>query len=75
MEHVRALFKVIRIHVLVSTYADHLPLCRQSEIYTLEGVELERSTMAGWIGQLSRLLAPFDDALQRHVLAGRTLNG
>lgn len=34
-------------HVLVSKYADHLPLYRQSEIYVREGVELERSTLAG----------------------------
>jgi transposase len=35
-------------HVLVSKYADHLPLYRQSEIYAREGVELERSTLADW---------------------------
>ena len=30
--------------------ADHLPLYRQSEIYARQGVELERSTMADWVG-------------------------
>jgi transposase len=35
-------------HVLVSKYADHQPLYRQSEIYARQGVELERSTMADW---------------------------
>ena len=38
-------------HVLVSKYADHLPLYRQSEIYEREGIELERSTLAGWVGR------------------------
>ena len=35
-------------HVLVAKYADHCPLYRQSEIYAREGVELDRSTLAGW---------------------------
>ena len=43
-------------HVLVSKYCDHLPLYRQSEIYAREGVELERSTLADWVGQCSALL-------------------
>ena len=37
-------------HVLVSKFADHLPLYRQSEIYARQGVEIERSTLAGWVG-------------------------
>ena len=36
-------------HVLVSKYADHLPLYRQAQIYAREGVEIERSTMAEWV--------------------------
>ncbi len=38
-------------HGLVSKYADHLPLYRQSEIYSREGVDLDRSTLAGWVGK------------------------
>jgi transposase len=38
-------------HVLVAKYCDHLPLYRQAEIYAREGVELDRSTMADWVGQ------------------------
>src|ERR1700751_4400875 len=37
-------------HALVSKYCDHQPLYRQSEMYARQGVELERSTMAGWVG-------------------------
>jgi transposase len=55
-------------HVLVSKYADHLPLYRQSEIYARQGVELERSTLAGWVGASSELLAPLVEALRRYVL-------
>ena len=57
-------------HVLVAKYADHLPLYRQSEIYAREGVELERSTLADWVGQSAALLRPLLEALHRHVLAG-----
>jgi transposase len=37
-------------HVLVAKYADHLPLYRQAEIYQREGVDLDRSTLADWVG-------------------------
>jgi transposase len=56
-------------HVLVSKFADHTPLHRQSEIYAREGVDLDRSTLAGWVGASSALLAPLIDALRSHVLA------
>ena len=57
-------------HVLVAKFADHLPLYRQSEIYAREGVELERSTLADWVGQSAALLRPLVEALGQHVLAG-----
>ena len=57
-------------HVLVAKYCDHLPLYRQSGIYAREGVELERSTLAGWVGQCNALLRPLVAALRNHVLAG-----
>lgn len=37
-------------HVLMSKYGHHLPLYRQSETFTREGVDLDRSTLAGWVG-------------------------
>jgi transposase len=61
-------------HVIVSKYADHLPLFRQSEIYARQGVEISRSTMAGWIGAASDLLGPLVDAIGKHVFAGRKLH-
>jgi transposase len=61
-------------HVLVAKYCDHLPLYRQSEIYAREGVELERSTLADWVGSSSALLEPLVEALRRHVLAGEKLH-
>ena len=55
-------------HVLVSKYADHLPLYRQVQIYAREGVELERSTLAEWVGGCHRLLDPLIEALAGYVL-------
>jgi len=61
-------------HVLVSKYADHQPLYRQSEIYAREGVELERSTLADWVGGASQLVEPLVECLRRYVLAGSKLH-
>src|SRR6516162_1645620 len=61
-------------HVLVSKYADHLPLYRQAEIYARDGVELDRSTMADWVGGCSRLLEPLVEALRRHVMSAEKLH-
>jgi transposase len=61
-------------HVLVSKYCDHLPLYRQSDIYAREGVELERSTLADWVGSTSQLLAPLVEELRRHVLSAAKLH-
>ena len=60
-------------HVLVSKYADHLPLYRQSQIYGREGVDLDRSTLADWVGRSAALLEPLADLIGRHVMAGPAL--
>jgi transposase len=61
-------------HVLVSKYADHQPLYRQSQIYAREGVDLDRSTLAGWVGAASELLAPLVEEIRRHVLAATKIH-
>jgi transposase len=61
-------------HVLVSKYGDHLPLYRQSEIYEREGVELDRATLADWVGQTSRLFEPLVEVLRRHVMSAEKLH-
>jgi transposase len=61
-------------HVLVAKFCDHTPLYRQSEIYAREGVDLDRSTLAGWVGASSALLAPLVEALRKHVLAATKLH-
>ncbi len=61
-------------HVLVAKYCDHQPLYRQAEMYAPEGVELERSTLADWVGGTSRLLEPLVEALRRHVVTAHKLH-
>ena len=61
-------------HVLVSKYADHLPLYRQSQIYARDGLELERSTLADWVGRATALLMPLADAIGAHVRAGAAIH-
>lgn len=62
-------------HVLIAKYCDHLPLYRQSEIYAREGVELSRSTLAGWVGQATWQLRPVIEAIAAHVLAAAKIHG
>jgi transposase len=50
-------------HVVVSKYADHLPLYRQAQIYSRQGIDLDRSTLADWVGRAAFELRPVHDAL------------
>lgn len=61
-------------HVLISKYAVHLPLYRQSEVFAREGIDLDRSTLADWVGAASHLLAPLVDQIRKHVLAADKLH-
>jgi transposase len=60
-------------HVIVSKYADALPLHRQSVIYERAGVELDRSTMADWVGSMAALIDPLYEAIGMHVRSGSVL--
>ena len=60
--------------VLVAKYCDHLPLHRQSEIYARDGVDLDRSTLADWVGQTAALLRPLVDAAGAHVMAAERVH-
>jgi transposase len=60
--------------VVVGKYADHLPLYRQSAIYARHGVELERSTLADWVGAASALVSPLVDALRTYVMGAERLH-
>jgi len=57
----------------VNKYADHLPLYRQSQIFEREGIDLDRSTLADWVGKSAALLEPLAEAIGRHVLKGQAI--
>jgi hypothetical protein len=49
-------------------------LYRQSEIFAREGIELDRSTLADWVGHASHLLDPLVEATRKHVLAAAKIH-
>ena len=61
-------------HIVVSKYDDHLPLYRQAEIFARDGVNLETSTLSGWVGSTAVALTPLVDALAADILASHTLH-
>jgi transposase len=60
-------------HVIISKYCDHAPLYRQSGIYARDGVDIDRSTMADWVGKMAFLLNPLAEEIARHVRAGEAI--
>jgi transposase len=60
-------------HVLVAKYCDHLPLYRQSQIFARQGAELDRSTLANWVGGAVWWLEPLQARLAAHVFASHKL--
>jgi transposase len=61
-------------HVVMSKYADHLPLYRQAEIYARDGLDLDRGLLADWIGKAAWLLRPLADRIGAHVMAGTVIH-
>jgi transposase len=60
-------------HVLVSKYCDHLPLYRQSQILARQGVKIERSTLANWVGGACWWLEPLQTRVAEHVFGSQKL--
>ncbi len=54
-------------HVLVSKYADHLPLYRQSQILARAGLDLHRAVLADWVGKAAFHLKPVVDRLADYL--------
>ena len=59
--------------VLVSKFADQLPLYRQAQIFARQGVNLDRSTLADWVGRAALLLEPVHGRLLDHLKASMKL--
>ncbi|MEY9126982.1 transposase [Bradyrhizobium yuanmingense] len=61
-------------HVLFAKYGLHLPLNRQSDVYQREGIDLDVSTLADWVGASAATLMPLVDAIRRHVFAAERIH-
>src|SRR5918998_4839844 len=61
--------------VLAAKYGQHLPLTRQSAIYAREGIEIDVSTMADWVGASAAGLMPLVLAVRTHVFSAERLHG
>ena len=60
-------------HVIVSKYADHLPLYRQEGIFRRHGVELSRQTICDWMAVCAELLEPIVTAMHSEILQSRVI--
>jgi transposase len=60
--------------ILVGKFCDHLPLNRQSAAFAREGIEIEVSTLADWVGGCAAALEPILAELRAHVLAAERLH-
>ena len=61
--------------ILDAKFANHLPLNRQSEAFAREGIDLDVSTLADWVGACTATLAPLFALIQAHVMAADRLHG
>jgi transposase len=61
--------------ILEAKFGQHLPLNRQSEVYAREGIDLDVSTLADWVGACSATLVPLVALIQAHVMAAGRLHG
>jgi transposase len=61
--------------ILYAKFGEHQPLNRQSESYAREGIDLDVSTLADWVGTCTASLAPLVELIRRHVLAAERLHG
>ena len=61
-------------HVVVAKFDHHLPLYRQAEMMAAQGVELDRSTLAGWTGQAAALLDPIVSRIREEGLKATKLH-
>ena len=62
-------------HIVVSKFADHVPLYRLCQIYGREGVEMSRSTITDMVGNCGLLLTPLAEAVGRYVLKAHKVHG
>ena len=59
--------------MLVSKYADHMPLYRQEQGMKRDGVEIDRATLANWVGRAAAMLKPLAERLKAELLTSARL--
>jgi transposase len=59
--------------VIVAKYGWHLPLYRQAKMLAMQGIDIDRSTLAFWVGYAAAELAPLYERLKQHLLASSRL--
>jgi transposase len=61
-------------HILFAKYGLHLPLNRQSDVYAREGIDLDVSTLADWVGAAAATLMPLVETIRTHVFAAERIH-
>jgi transposase len=61
--------------ILDAKFGNHQPLNRQSETYAREGIDLDVSTLADWVGACTATLAPLVALIEAHVMAAERIHG
>ena len=60
-------------HVLVAKYGWHLPLYRQAQMFLAQGIKLDRSTLAFWVGYAAAELLPLHERMRMNLLGSAKL--
>ncbi len=63
------------VMILYAKFGEHQPLNRQSASYAREGIDLDTSTLADWVGACTASLAPLVELIRRHVFAADRIHG
>ena len=61
--------------ILYAKFGEHQPLNRQSASYAREGIDLDTSTLADWVGACTAVLAPMVELIRQHVFAAERIHG
>jgi transposase len=61
--------------ILHGKFGNHLPLNRQSESFAREGIDLDVSTLADWVGACAATVAPLVELIRSHVFGAARIHG
>ena len=61
--------EAVLAQILVAKYCDHLPLYRQAQIFARHGIDVDRSTLANWVGRACWWLRPLAELLLGTILS------